>query len=1069
MGVGAPNLMGTPAATCLLLAGLALLILSRGDNRGTNAMQGLALAVCLIALLGTIGYLYGAQDLYAIAHFTGIALPTALALLMLSLGLLLARPTEGLMAQVTADDPGGASLRRWLPVLLLPIALGWFRLVGERLGLFDAVTGTAMMMIIFIVALAVLAYKGARPVSRWSADLQRQREWLRVTLSSIGDAVIATNTVGNITFLNPVAEGLTGWKERNILGHPVQEVFRIINEQTREQADDIVARVLREGRIISLANHTAIQARNGCEIPIEDSAAPILDAAGEVSGVVIVFHDVREKRRAQEALQKSEERFRAFVTASSDAVYRMSADWSEMYHLRGREFILDTDSTSRSWLNKYIHPDDQPRVMTIINEAIRTKSIFELEHRVWRVDGSLGWSFSRAVPLLDANGEITEWFGAARDITERKRTEEALRDSEAQRKVAEAVEAERQRLFDVLETLPAMVCLLTPDYHVAFANRSFREQFGESHGRHCYEYCFGFTAPCKFCESFRVLTTGQPHHWEVKSPDGSVIDAYDFPFTDADGSPLILEMDIDITERRRAEAALRDVGTYNRTLIEASPDPLVTIGPDGRITDVNAATERVTGRSRQELVGTDFSRYFTEPDKAEDGYQQVFREGTVRNYPLEIRHRDGHSTPVLYNATVYHNAEGKVIGIFADARDITERRQAEQALQQAHEELTARASQLRALAGELTLSEQRERSRLAKILHDHLQQLLVAAKFRVTILSRLGDDVIKQASKEVEELIDESIAASRSLTAELSPPILQEAGLNAGLEWLARRMSEMQGLFVELEPEEDGDLPQDIKMLLFESVRELLFNVVKHAHTRSARVNVRRIDGQLQVVVSDNGVGFDPTAMPAAGEGGRGFGLFSIRERLELMGGTFELESASGQGSRIVLSVPITNRTANEPELQECPVLPEAHLVAASQYSDQGRKIRVMLADDHAIFRQGIVKLLANETDIEVIGEAADGQETVELAAKLLPDIILMDLSMSKLNGVEATRIIHNDWPEIRIIGLSMFEEAERAQAMRDAGAVDYITKSGPSEDLINVIRTNIGASNRVLSTEASN
>ena len=145
----------------------------------------------------------------------------------------------------------------------------------------------------------------------------------------------------------------------------------------------------------------------------------------------------------------------------------------------------------------------------------------------------------------DEAGKVVGVFAAARDITERKQAEAA-------------VQAERQRLFDVLETLPAMICLLTPDYHVAFANRSFREKFGESHGRHCYEYCFGRSEPCEFCESYTALKTGQPHHWEVIGSDGSVIAAHDFPFTDVDGSPLILEMDMDITEQRRAELGLKE-------------------------------------------------------------------------------------------------------------------------------------------------------------------------------------------------------------------------------------------------------------------------------------------------------------------------------------------------------------------------------------------------------------------------------------------------------------------------------------------------------------------------------
>ena len=144
---------------------------------------------------------------------------------------------------------------------------------------------------------------------------------------------------------------------------------------------------------------------------------------------------------------------------------------------------------------------------------------------------------------------------------------------------------------------------------------------------------------------------------------------------------------IDITERKKAEEAIRLSNLYNRSLIEASLDPLVTIGPDGKITDVNGATEQVTGYSRNDLIGTDFSDYFTEPEKARTGYQQVFTDGEVRDYPLEIQHKDGHITPVLYNASVYRDENGKVIGVFAAARDITERKKAEEALKKAHENL----------------------------------------------------------------------------------------------------------------------------------------------------------------------------------------------------------------------------------------------------------------------------------------------------------------------------------------------------------------------------------------------
>ena len=287
------------------------------------------------------------------------------------------------------------------------------------------------------------------------------------------------------------------------------------------------------------------------------------DESGKPLRMLGVNIDITDRKRAEEALRQSEARFRAFVTASSDVVYNMSPDWSEMRHLQGREFIPDTNSPSRTWLEKYIHPDDQPHVMEVVNEAIRTKSTFELEHRVLRMDGTLGWTFSRAVPMLDANGEIMEWFGAASDITERKQAEKKIRQH-------------RELLQAIIDNTPALIYVKDLEGRVTTANRALCEAAGRDMqdilGRTSRDVAAGSqNAEIRMTNDRRVVETGQAILAE-ESSFGRIFLSVKFPLKDAQGRVFAIGgVSTDITERTRAKEALRQSEERFRVAFEEAP------------------------------------------------------------------------------------------------------------------------------------------------------------------------------------------------------------------------------------------------------------------------------------------------------------------------------------------------------------------------------------------------------------------------------------------------------------------------------------------------------------------
>lgn len=516
----------------------------------------------------------------------------------------------------------------------------------------------------------------------------------------------------------------------------------------------------------------------------------------------------------------------------------------------------------------------------------------------------------------------------------------------------------------------------------------------------------------------------------------------------------------DISDRKRAEEAL----LLTQASVDGAAEMVAWFTSSGRVLYVNETLCRALGYSREELMNMNCLDFT--PGLTRWQYQAYWLEvRRQKSLTLETTHRrkDGTEYPVevLVSHVVYDDREF----IYAYGRDITERKKAEQDLQRLNsdlerlvEERTAEASslatQLRELAAELTLTEQRERQRIAKVLHDHIQQILVAAKLQnSTVINRQQNDAVKASARLVSDLIDQTIAVSRNLTAELTPPVLYDAGLGPALLWLSRNLLDKHGLEVEVTFDPSGEpRVEDLRIFLFDAIREILFNVIKHSGVQRADIKcLRGRDDRVHVVISDQGKGFDPSRLQT-GERSEGFGLFSIQQRLRHLGGRLEIDSVPGQGTRITILTPPFS--AVKP-------LPLSTIEKTSRVTPTGTlndgKIRVVLADDHHIIRQGLAGLLRVEPDIEIVGEAANGAQAINLARSLQPDVVVMDVSMPVLNGIEATAEIHRDFPNIQVIGLSMHEEGELSSAIRQAGAVAYVTKGGPPEALVAAIRKAVG------------
>lgn len=836
-------------------------------------------------------------------------------------------------------------------------------------------------------------------------------------------------------------------------------------------------------------------------LPADDGGTRHVEVRAHRSGegVVVQWRDVTARRRAEASRAISEGRYRTLVQSIGAIVWNTGADGRFGNAMPGwAAFTGQTpeQSVGLGWLAA-IHPDDRARCDRAWRDALASGRSFEVERRVRRADGAYRHMITRAVPIRDGGrsvGPVHEWLGVDTDVTERKQADAIIADNERQ-------------LRRVLNALFSFVTVTTPDGTVIGANDAPLRAAGLSAadviGKKLWDCAWWYGMPeivDRVREWIGRAAAGEIVRQDIPMRLGAdeqiIVDFMIAPMRDEQGTIThLIPSAVDVSDRHRAQAELAERERRFRRLYESNLIGIAFYDNDAAIAEANAAMRAILGLDDVDASDAAAAESSTipwmpvsAPEWAEvDRLQRerLDREGRCGPFEKEYLRPDGSRVPVLV-AAARIDGDRPGAGV-AFAMDLTRIKRVEDALRRTEASLRAvnesleqrirertaevqqRSDQLRALALQMTEAESRERKRLAQLLHDHFQQLVSAAKLKVGLLRRrLGEDSpLHETIVQAEQLLAETIDASRSLATELSPPVLHDAGLEPALDWLARRVERDHNLLVDVrvDPGCEPDNEQ-VRTILFECAKELLFNVHKHSGADRATLSVTMPSpGLIQLSVADQGSGFDPFLVEVKPKPDGSFGLFSIKERLSLLGGIVRVRSHAGSGTQVLLTVPVATRadSANTGG----PASPHDSVVGLAV--DGVPTVRVLVADDHRLFREGLISLIGQESFVDVVGQANDGQEAVEMAHALKPDILICDITMPKLNGVQVTSQLHREMPELKIIGLSMHERDDMATAMRDAGAVAYCTKGGPTETLLGVLRGVAGSSMNPHATSPTN
>ncbi|MCI0781930.1 MAG: response regulator [Chloroflexi bacterium] len=494
--------------------------------------------------------------------------------------------------------------------------------------------------------------------------------------------------------------------------------------------------------------------------------------------------------------------------------------------------------------------------------------------------------------------------------------------------------------------------------------------------------------------------------------------------------------DRDISERKCAEEALPQSEERYRDLYEHTPCMMHSIDSEGSLIYVNDYWLELLGYERSEVIGRRSTEFLTEASRlyaVEAALPEFMKTGVASEVEYQMVKKNGEVMDVLLSGVLQRDQSGEIEYSRAFIVDVTERKRAEETRRQ------------------LAVAE--ERNRMAREIHDTLAQSLTGIVMQIEAAGELMGKAPEAARAEIESahyLARESLAEARRSVWDLQPSVLASSGLIEAIQQEVAKAAE-RGIQISLEirGEEPKPLDQRNNLAVLRIVQETLSNIIQHARAKSAEVRMSYGSSEIQLSVTDDGIGFDPSAEHAAlSSTDTGFGLISMQERARLAGGYLEIHSTPDVGTHVEATIPYQPNNGNPSPL-------EATSAATSLPQDvSSGVIRVLIADDHEVFRRGILNTIEQIDGMLVVGEAENGEEAIEMIQALAPDVVLLDIRMPKLDGVGTLSRVNELGLQTRVILLSAFATDEYIFDGLRAGASGYLLKDVSRDDLANAIRT---------------